>query len=143
METVELKSLIGKHKLTGVDYSTEAVKIYEWDESLTDSQVIKFCLDGKTYLAMEDPSDGYRSSMKHCIIIDEKPKNKFKAVEVFGIMKPRGYNENEVIQFYDIETAEVVLEVGTENSDDYYPSFVGRWIPENLYVNKGALAKKV
>lgn len=136
MKTVELNTLIGKHKLTGVDYETEAIKRYDWDESLTDCQVIRFRLDGKTYLAIEDPSDGYRSAMKHCIIVDEKPKNKFKAVEVFGVMKSDGYYKCEVIQFYDTETNKIVLEIGTNNYDDYYPSFVGRWSPENLAVNQ-------
>jgi hypothetical protein len=51
LETVELNSLIGKHFLTGVDYSTESIKQYEWDDSMTDCQVIRFILDGKTYTA--------------------------------------------------------------------------------------------
>lgn len=135
IETVELSSLIGKHKLTGVDFQTEEIRTYEWS-SLENCEVVRFTLDGKTYLAVQDPSDGYRSCMQHCIITKEKPKNKFKAVEVFGIMKPEGYNKSEVIQFYDTETAKVVLEIGTDNSDDYYPSWVAYWNPENLILNK-------
>jgi hypothetical protein len=31
----------------------------------------------------------------------------------------------------------VILEVGTDNNDDYYPSFVSSWKPENMAVNRG------
>lgn len=137
METVELKSLIGKHKLSGVDFENESIKRYEWLD-LEDCQVVRFCLDGKTYMAVEDPSDGYRSRMQHCLVVNEKPKNRFKAVEVYGVMKGKeNYSENDVIQFYDTETNKIVLEIGTSNSDDYYPSWVANWSPENLCLNVG------
>lgn len=134
METIELSSLIGKHKLTGVDFEHESIRNYEWSE-LEDCQVIRFRLDDKTYMATENPSDGYRSCMKQCVIVKEKPKNKFKAVEVYGVMKPDGYDKNNIIQFYDTETNKIVLEIGTANFDDYYPSFVAKWTPENLCLN--------
>jgi hypothetical protein len=35
----------------------------------------------------------------------------------------------------DRTTNKLVLEVGTENIDDYYPGFVGRFHPENMAVN--------
>ena len=133
MENIELKTLIGKHILTGVDFETEAVK--QWDDCYEDCEVVRFELDGKTYIAMEDPSDGYRSCMKDCKVVDEKPKNVFDGVEVMGIMKPDGYDKNDTIQFYDIKSGKIVLEIGTDNYDDYYPCWVGRWTPENLHVN--------
>ncbi len=34
--------------------------------------------------------------------------------------------------------ANVVLEVGTDNSDDYYPSFVANFQPENMATNASA-----
>jgi len=137
METVELNSLIGKHFLTGVDYSTESIKQYEWDDSMVDCQVIRFILDGKTYTATEDPSDGYRSCLKSIFVTKDKIKNKFAKVMVMGIMKPpSNYNNNDTIQFYDVETGKVVLEVGTDNHDDYYPSFVGVFYPDNLVLNR-------
>ena len=142
METVELKSLIGKHFLTGVDYSNESVKRYEWDESMTDCQVIRFVLDGKTYTATEDPNDGYRSCLGSIFVTKDKVKNKFKKVMVMGIMKPDTYYKNDTLQLWDVETGKLVLEVGTDNHDDYYPSFVGVFYPENLVHNR-AVAENI
>jgi hypothetical protein len=135
MEAIKLKSLVGKHKLSGVDFENESVKLYEWSD-LEYCQVVRFCLDGKTYMAVQDPSDGYRSCMKHCLVVPEMPKNKFEEVEVYGVMKGKGkYNENDVIQFYDTITNKIILEIGTSNANDYYPSWVAKWYPENLCLN--------
>ena len=143
METVELNSLIGKHFLSGVDYSNEQIKRYDWDTEMTDCQVIRFVLDGKTYTATEDPHDGYRSCLASIFVTNDKVKNNFKRVMVMGIMKPSGYNNNNTLQLYDVETGKVVLEVGTDNHDDYYPSFVGVFYPENLVLNCAEAEKKV
>jgi hypothetical protein len=141
METIELKSLIGKHWLTGVDYETEQVK-EDYGDYYENCQVIRFVLDGKTYTAIEDPSDGYRSHLRSISVSKHKVKNKFQKVLVMGIMKPAGYNNNDTLQLYDVETGLCVLEVGTDNNDDYYPSFVGAWMPENLVLNSRAAGKK-
>lgn len=137
METIELKQLTGKHYLTGVDYGVEQIKQYDWSEEMEDAQVIKFELDGKTYIATEDPGDGYRSQLKTVFVTKEKCKNRFKKVLVFGVMKSdSSYQKNDTIMFYDIEANGIVLEIGTDNIDDYYPSFVGVFRPENLIHNK-------
>lgn len=135
MESVELKSLIGKHELSGVDFENQSIKHYEFSD-LEDCQVVRFCLDGKTFMAVEDPSDGYRSCMRHCIVVEDKIKNRFSPVEVYGIMKgPDCYDQNDIIQFYDTSTNKIVLEIGTSHTDDYYPSWVAKWSPENLCLN--------
>jgi len=137
MEAIKLKSLVGKHKLSGVDFENKSVILYEWSD-LEYCQVVRFCLDGKTYMAVQDPSDGYRSCMKHCLVVPEMPKNKFEEVEVYGVMKGEGeYNENDVIQFYDTITNKIILEIGTSNANDYYPFWVAKWSPENLCLNIG------
>jgi hypothetical protein len=134
---ITLESLIGKHFLSGVEYSTEKFK-KEWNDYDEDCSVIRFVLDGKTYTAMEDPSDGYRSCMRSLIVVDAaNVSNAFPDVMVMGIMKPpTNYNNNDTLQLYDVETGKLVLEVGTDNHDDYYPSFVGVFYPENLVHNK-------
>jgi hypothetical protein len=63
----ELKDFVGKHILSGIEFSTMIRKDY-WgeDESVN---YIKFTLDGITYLAVEDPDDGYncvRSAAMKC-----------------------------------------------------------------------------
>jgi hypothetical protein len=137
METIELESLLGKHYLSGVDFDNESVK-EKWSDRFEDCQAIRFILDGDTYTATEDPSDGYRSCMRYLIKTDHKIRNTFPAVMVFGIKKPRDWHENNTVQFYDVETGKLVLEVGTDNFDDYYPSFVGRFYPENLIHNQSS-----
>ena len=44
----------------------------------------------------------------------------------------------EAMEKVDALTTELscVLEVGTENTDDYYPYCVMSWHPENLYINR-------
>jgi len=131
---MELKELVGKHILTGVDFETIQLPEDAWEP---EAQGINFVLDGKTYTAIEDPEDGYRSCMEKIFVSDKKIKNTFEAVEVVGSMKPEGdYEVNETIQFIDTKNGKLVLEVGTDNIDDYYPYFVANFTPENIHYNE-------
>ena len=47
------------------------------------------------------------------------------------------WEKNDTIQFIDVVTGKVVLEVGTDITDDYYPYCVLRWSPQNLAINVG------
>lgn len=140
VKTVTLDDLVGEHVLDGVDLSEERVKTY--GDQFEDVSVIRFRLDGKVYTAVEDPSDGYRSSMKE-IFVEECPiSNAFAPVRVVGRKKPRstygGENdtlENDTLELIDVVTGRTVLEAGTNNTDDYYPSFVGVFHPENMVIN--------
>jgi hypothetical protein len=70
---VEIKDLVGKHYLSGFDTATEkADKSYN-----EDFDVVRFVLDGRTYKAIEDPSDGYRSYLEDLIVTDEIISNTF------------------------------------------------------------------
>lgn len=131
---MELKELVGKHYLSGFDTATEkAVDL--WHEAF---EVVRFVLDGKTYKAIENPSDGYRSYLQDLIVTDEIISNTFPPQEVIGKMKENGdYSVNDTIQFIDVVTGKIVLEVGTDNTDDYYPFCVMNWHPENLAINVG------
>lgn len=136
MNPVELKDLCGEHVLTGVDRTSQIFKSYGGDE---DSQVINFTLDGKTYTAAEDPSDGYRSSMRYCAVSDEPTKNTFAPVRVVGRLKeiePGDDDAPNVLQLFDVVTGKLVLEVGTENADSYYPYWVACFSPENMAINQ-------
>ena len=63
---MELKDLVGLHELSGVDTTTEMIET--WGENY----VVRFVLDGKTYKAIEDPEDGYRSHCKDLEVCDEE-----------------------------------------------------------------------
>ena len=129
---MKLKDLVGEHILDAVDF--DSTEVNRWGD-LEDSQVCRFRLDGNTYVAIEDPSDGYRSSMDE-IRIDKKSsmKNIFGGVAVVGVHRTTGSygDKNDVLELIDIKTGGVVLEVGTDSVDDYYPSFVARFHPQNL-----------
>lgn len=82
----------------------------------------RIILDGKTYKAIEDPDDGYRSYLKDIEITEEKISNNFPPQKVIGKMKDdEEWETNNTIQFIDVVTGKVVLEIGTDNADDYYP----------------------
>ena len=131
---VTLESLIGLHKLDAVDVGSVKIKQYEWREE-EEANALSFRLDKIVYTALEDPSDGYRSSMERLFIEKKRMKNVSPAIKVMGIMKPTDWHENNTLQFYDVTTGKLVLEVGTDRADDYYPSFVANFMPQNMITN--------
>lgn len=133
---VEFDSLIGEHVLDAVDTSTEKVKT--WSDYFEDANVIRFRLDGKVYTAVENPDDGYRSSMDRLYVADDPITNVFPPCKVLARKKADGdYERNDTLEFIDVVTGKVVLEVGTDNTDDYYPYFVANFNPQNMAVNRG------
>jgi hypothetical protein len=130
--TVELASLVGLHKLSGVDMESGSVEQYQGH--FKDCQMFRFRLDGIVYCAIEDPSDGYRSMMSSLVVQKANPiKNTFEPIKVLGVLRTKGTysGTDDVLELRLLPNGNVILEVGTENTDDYYPSFVGRWMPEN------------
>lgn len=140
---ISLDSLVGEHILDGVDMATESVK-REWGDDFEDCAVIRFRLDGMIYCAVEDPNDGYRSSMKHLRVSTGEMKNTFAPLRVLAVKKTDGpySSANNTLCLLDMVTGKSVVEVGTDNTDDYYPRFVGTFSPENMAPN-AALAKAV
>lgn len=133
---VMLDSLVGEHTLDAVDTFVERVKQY--DEHFEDANAIRFRLDGVVYTAVEDPSDGYRSCLG-TLILGGEVRNVFPPVKVFGRKKADGeYDKNDTLELVDAVTGKVVMEVGTDNSDDYYPSFVSAFWPDHMATNSGA-----
>lgn len=129
---MELKDLVGKHWLTAADMDENSIKAF--GDKYAPANCMNFVLDGKTYTAVEDPDDGYRSSMLEIFESDFDVANKFQATEVLASMQS---GDSDILEIRDTATGKIVLTVGTDYSDDYYPSFVRDWIPENLKVNQG------
>lgn len=120
---VGLNSFLGKHYLSGVEYTTVEDEYYE---------AIKFCLDGNTYIVSKDPSDGWRSYCREVIQTNIPCKNTFFPHEVCGI-----YEDNtDIIRFIDVNNGKMVFRFGTEKFDSYYPCCVMEWLPENLSANE-------
>ena len=135
MNDVELTGLVGKHLLTGVDFETEKIK--SWGEEYEDCEVVNFVLGGKTYTAVEDPEDGYRSCMRYLRETENPVKNSFPPCEVLGQMRENDKWENhDILDFVDTVTGKVVLSIGTGNTDDYYPYWVASFTPGHMAINQ-------
>lgn len=134
---VEFTDLVGVHKLSGVD-ETE-INVDNWGYS-RNANCINFILDNVTYTAIEDESDGYRSSMDKIIVNSVEVKNTFEPVDVLVsyVTEPRDdyYGKCKMLYITDTLNGKTILVVGTENLDDYYPAFVASWMPENMAINE-------
>lgn len=116
---------MGPMSLSGVDYEKVRTKRQYGDDS--EANAIKFCLDGVTYMAVEDEDDGYRSALRHVIVTDSAPKNLFPAVVVVARQSGK---DSDITELVSQETDKVVLEFGTDHSDDYYPATLACSIPK-------------
>ena len=136
--SIELESLVGEHELSGVDYIQSEEFPTPWGSTYHGS-VCRFVLDGKVYTAREDDNDGYRSAMED-LTEGGEVKNAFPPQRVLCSMRTEGKygSTDHVLVMRDVVTGKEVLEVGTDNTDDYYPSFVANFRPENMACNQGA-----
>ena len=127
---MELKDLVGKHVLKGVKRSF----VVEDGESC---EALLFNLDGNTYAAVEDPDDGYRSYLSELRVLPSCAcAQNIPDIEVFCMMDEG--DDRDVLEMRDIANAKIVLRIGTEDTDDYYPYCVMEYSPENFSVNEVA-----
>ena len=133
---MDLSALLGAHELSGAEYGVLTVR--DWLDREEDRAALFFVLDGVTIAAEEGNNDGYRSRLGALYQSDHVVTNTFTPVAVVGIHRTKGEysGEDDVIELRDAATGALVLEVGTSNIDDYYPSFVGYFYPEAMAVNK-------
>lgn len=136
MSEVTLESLVGEHELSGVDMTEEDMPT-SYGGGDYHGSVCRFILDGKTYTACEDDNDGYRSAMKS-LTEGGEVRNQFAPQRVLCSMRYEDEygNKDETLVMRDMITGKEVLEVGTDNTDDYYPSFVSNFQPENMACNR-------
>lgn len=126
-ENMELKNLVGKHILSGIE--TGQIK--------DGCSYINFTLDGVTYKAIEDPEDGYRSYLTDLEISEEQCLYKLPDVSVICSMRPEMEEVNDILTFVDAKNGKEFLAIGTGNIEDYYPYCVLEYEPENLSCNEG------
>ena len=104
----------------------------------TNQNICSFTLDGVTYKAIENPDDGYRSYMEELEVSDRTPINSFHGVGVVCSMKENTeYENNDILVIRDAHNGKTILEIGTENYDDYYPCCQFVYHPENMMCNAG------
>lgn len=126
-----LEALVGEHVLTGVDFQT----IPGTGPYNEDASSMTFVLDGVAYMVVEDPADGYRSIMSEIVVLPDGTAvaNTFEPCHVVARMTGA---DSGILECVDVETGKVVLECGTDNMDDYYPSYVASFTPENMAANQ-------
>lgn len=110
-----------------------------------DADGVAFTLSGVTYLVFEDPNDGYRSSAGPLLSFPghlyeigtggQYPDYILEPVFVSHRAKGEYGGEDDILEVTSKATGKIIFIVGTENVDDYYPSFVWRWSPEGLSAN--------
>lgn len=132
---MELCDLAGNHKLSGVEYTTTSTSDSE------EFMSIIFILDGVAYRAEEDPDDGYRSYMKELVVLSDEEaeklcKNRFEPEEVVCEYDEGDEDEaNDILYINNSITGEAILELGTSNTNDYYPCCVMNYKPEFMQCN--------
>lgn len=132
---MELENLTGKKKLDGVDFSNKSIK--SWGDTFEACEVCRFRLDGIVYSAVEDPEDGYRSAMQELVVNEnDHMTNTFDPIEVLcRYVERREYGTSDILELVDTITGKIVLSVGTDNTDDYYPFYVASFHPEAMVLN--------
>lgn len=125
-QEIKLESLVGLHQFPGWDEDQTELFSLGWGYG---SNCLRFTLDGQTYCAIEDPDDSYRSSLDKVILVETPCKNSVANLAVLGRMV-EGEEILELVRCDNI--SKVVLRVGTDNSDSYYPWFEATIIKENL-----------
>ena len=119
-KSVEFEELVGDHILMGVDIET------------SDATAIRFVLDGKRYSVWENEDDGYRSSMGSFEVDYGPVLNMFPMVPVEVVRNARS---RDTLSIIDKIAKKEIIEVGTDCSDDYYPSFVCEYNPQHMSIN--------
>src|SRR5262245_33814611 len=133
---MQFEDLVGEHELSGVDFGElPPVSGVRWEAANS----MTFVLDGRAFLATEDPSDGYRSCLAEFIEVPDTVKNRFQPCRVLARYRTEGsYGTDDVLECIDLVTGKVVLEVGTSNAYDYYTSYVAKFKPENMAINQSS-----
>lgn len=129
---MELKDLVGDHEMKW------AAMMDARHPQDPDASAVMFFLGDDVYLICEDPSDGYRSHAGS-LFKSERSGWEFsrayinRKVTARWLEKEKPYedagyeNECEILEIVDRENGHVWLRVGTDNTDDYYSSFISTW----------------
>ena len=101
----------------------------------TNTNGLRFRLDGVVYCAEEDPDDGYRSLLRR---LGRQDTNEITNVFSPGcqvIARLRPEYDSKVLDLLNQYTKTMVLRVGTDYTDDYYPQCILSWCPEEMHAN--------
>ena len=125
----------GKHEFSGIDPYTRPGDY--WGERIGYYIII----DNIVYAFEHDPDDGYRSYGNLYIpenISVNNIKNRFPAQDVIITQHHREHTDGSK-HFYsivDVITGKVILEIGTDYTDSFYPMAICHYYPENMAINQ-------
>lgn len=132
--TLELCHLVG-HRVLDARAHFVCPERHPYDSE--DASVVAYRLDGDWYWFQENPEDGYRSCMRlvRLATAGEIPSDsiaEFPPMMVTLRLTSHGFygGPADILYAVNERTGLVVFEVGTNNTDDYYPEFVASWIPD-------------
>lgn len=96
--------------------------------------------ENKVVMIFENESDGYRSSATEPFVSNGPmyeivDPNYIRVPVLVSELTDNNYT-CDGLQMQDRRNGKVILRVGTQNSDDYYPSFVSEWSPQNIAGNE-------
>lgn len=142
-QTISLQDLTGRHILTGWGREMGSISYRRITSARPEYTPEKFyfTLDGITFVAEEDPDDGYRSLLGSIHNLDVVPEllpqsyTQIPYVEVvcdFGILP----QHEEILYMDDAVTGKTIVELGTDYTDNYYPCFIANIYPENIHYNQ-------
>lgn len=126
---IEHPCFIGKSLLRGVDHLSDRTNA---------ANCMRIWLDDHVYTVVEDENDGYRSSMKH--IIKERPESVFPLMtNVFTPIEVIGERVDSLVTLKNVFGG-IVVQFGTDHTDDYYPTFIAHFSAE--MADEGKKVKK-
>lgn len=118
----------GWHELSGFCDTTARP---EYSDEEVNALIVR--IDGMNYLCYEVPSDGYRSHSE-MNPTEQECTNTFPPQRVY--VKYYQHRDDIGLEIYNPDF-ELILLIGTDYTDDYYPEARWEWHPENLPINHG------
>ena len=127
MDTINRGILIGDRYLTGVDF--ERVRVpnrytgrgFRMVDSMIFSLLDRDETNPRTFLAVEDPDDGYRSCLEALYVrLCMPPRNRFEPVPVRVQWHPDGANEDviQLVNPFKEGRSAIIMEIGTSDYDN-------------------------
>lgn len=111
MKTIDFDTLIGSK-----------AKLYNYV-----NDIYAFQLGSVLFEVVEDPNDGYRSSMEEVRILSDGNKKVSKDFLGDVIIEACPDADFDGYILRDVANGHTWLKFGTDNSDSYYPSFTFEW----------------
>ena len=126
---MKISDLVGSTTLSGFDRMIESRPEYEGADTFVDVEVVRVILGGTTYEFAENPTDGYRSSCEDPIVSKIRVQNTFAPVPVLCTRSTdasfrHARVDGDFLTIRNASTSATILVIGTDDIDDYYPSFI-------------------